>query len=81
MTLDRVEVDLSRTFEPGQAYVACKYLSCVQIPRRLMMVSVSRARSLDGLKVVSFPPDAQRSADPQVKQFLKETFGLGDVSF
>ncbi|KAF2656708.1 hypothetical protein K491DRAFT_691752 [Lophiostoma macrostomum CBS 122681] len=24
MTLNRVKVDLSHTFEPGQAYVACK---------------------------------------------------------
>jgi ATP-dependent DNA helicase PIF1 len=57
MTLDKVEVDLSRTFEAGQAYVA-----------------LSRARSLEGLKVVSFPPNAQMDADPQVKEFLQTAF-------
>lgn len=57
MTLDKVEVDLSKTFEAGQAYVA-----------------LSRARSLDGLKVVSFPKAAQIGADPQVQEFLREKF-------
>jgi ATP-dependent exoDNAse (exonuclease V) alpha subunit len=57
MTLDKVEVDLSRTFEPGQAYVA-----------------LSRARSLEGLKVVSFPENAQMGADPQVREFLQTAF-------
>lgn len=56
MTLDKVVVDLSNTFEPGQAYVA-----------------LSRARSLEGLKVESFS-FAQLGADPQVKEFLRNAF-------
>jgi ATP-dependent DNA helicase PIF1 len=59
MTLNRVVVDLSKSFEQGQAYVA-----------------LSRARSLEGLKVVSFPLSAQGSGNPQVKEFLEEKFGI-----
>lgn len=59
MTLNRVIVDLSKSFEQGQAYVA-----------------LSRARTLDGLHVVSFPLSAQGTGNRQVKEFLQEKFNL-----
>ncbi|KAM5148152.1 ATP-dependent DNA helicase PIF1 [Mantella aurantiaca] len=51
MTLDCVEISLSRVFESGQAYVA-----------------LSRARSLQGLRVMDFDAKAV-SANPYVLQF------------
>ncbi|KAL2126557.1 hypothetical protein VTI74DRAFT_698 [Chaetomium olivicolor] len=61
MTLDRVVVNLSRAFEEGQVYVA-----------------LSRATSLEGLKIEGSPDGLAvgKGGNEQVKQFLKENFGI-----
>lgn len=53
MTLDCVEMSLSRVFEPGQAYVA-----------------LSRAQSLDSLRVLDFD-SKQVWANPDVLKFYR----------
>ncbi|GIZ37111.1 hypothetical protein CKM354_000057200 [Cercospora kikuchii] len=59
MTLNRVVVDLGRSFEEGQEYVA-----------------LSRARSLEGLKVMGLGENVGKGGNAQVKQFLKDKFNL-----
>ncbi|XP_053785089.1 ATP-dependent DNA helicase PIF1 [Desmodus rotundus] len=62
MSLDCVEISLSRVFASGQAYVA-----------------LSRARSLQGLRVLDFDPTVVR-CDPCVLRFyatLRRSTGLG----
>ena len=58
MTLEQVTVDLAKSFEEGQDYVA-----------------LSRARNLEGLKVERLAY-RDRSANPEVKQFLWEKFQI-----
>lgn len=62
MTLDCVEISLSRVFEFGQAYVA-----------------LSRAKSLESLKIVDFDPDAIR-ANQVVVDFYRDIDGYGSVT-
>ena len=57
MTLEKVEVDLSRNFEEGMAYVA-----------------LSRATTLEGLRVISFPENKEMGCNEEVREFLLEKF-------
>jgi ATP-dependent DNA helicase PIF1 len=59
MTLNKVIVDLSKSFEEGQMYVA-----------------LSRARTLNGLKVEGLG-QWRGGGNEQVKEFLSEKFGIG----
>lgn len=59
MTLNRVIVDLGRSFEEGQEYVA-----------------LSRARSLDGLKVLALGDGVGKGGNAQVREFLWQRFKL-----
>jgi len=75
MTLSKVKVDLKKNFEQGMGYVACKYSVSGYwkklLERMLMDAIVSRAKTLQGLKVVSFPQSAQLEANEEVKKFLR----------
>lgn len=59
MTLEKVEVDLSKNFEEGMAYVA-----------------LSRATTLEGLRVISFPENAEMGCNQEVREFLQEKFHI-----
>jgi hypothetical protein len=73
MTLDRVIVDLSRAFEPSQIYVARMLIvSRTHKADELTMQTVSRARSLMGLKVIGLPRMNLGGANEQVKEFFEK---------
>jgi hypothetical protein len=73
MTLDRVIVDLSRAFEPSQIYVARTFPSFQYlVDNRLTVETVSRARSLKGLKVIGLPRSNLGGANEQVKEFFEK---------
>lgn len=59
MTLNRVIVDLGKSFEEGQEYVA-----------------LSRARALDGLKVMALGDGVGKGGNAQVREFLWQKFKL-----
>jgi len=73
MTLERVIVDLRRSFEPSQIYVARKLGPVISALPQLTSTIVSRAKSLRGLRVVHLPPEDLGGANPQVREFY-ETF-------
>ena len=70
MTLDRVIVDLARAFEQSQIYVACKYHPNALPGTTLIISTVSRARSLQGLTVTALPNKDLGGANAQVKEFM-----------
>jgi ATP-dependent DNA helicase PIF1 len=71
MTLDRVIVDLARAFEQSQIYVACKSHSNALPGPTLIISTVSRARSLQGLTVTALPTKDLGGANAQVKEFME----------
>jgi ATP-dependent DNA helicase PIF1 len=73
MTLDRVVVDLAKAFEPSQIYVARKYYIVAGDASLVVLISspVSRARSLNGLKVEGLPNVNLGGANPQVREFME----------
>lgn len=70
MTLDRVIVDLARAFEQSQIYVACKSHPNALPGTTLIISTVSRARSLQGLTVTALPNKDLGGANAQVKEFM-----------
>lgn len=79
MTLNKVIVDLGRSFEEGQ--VSFHLDSHVVRGDRLTIscqeyVALSRARSLDGLKVLSMSDSIGKGGNAQVKEFLWQKFGI-----
>lgn len=73
MTLERVIVDLSRAFEPSQIYVARTFFFAQHDTiKKLSIETVSRARSLKGLKVIGLPRTNLGGANEQVKEFFEK---------
>jgi len=72
MTLERVIVDLSRAFEPSQIYVARMSFTSSHFLCQANKSTVSRARSLKGLKVIGLPRTNLGGANEQVKEFFEK---------
>lgn len=72
MTLDKVIVDLSEAFEASQIYVARKSTSFSHGIHELIDATVSRARSLKGLKVTGLPRRRLGGGNVQVKEFFQK---------
>jgi hypothetical protein len=72
MTLDRVIVDLRKAFEASQLYVARGSHQKSAQKDILTPATVSRARSLKGLKVVGLPQRHLGGANAQVKEFFEK---------
>lgn len=79
MTLNRVIVDLGKSFEEGQ--VGSRVVSPRAEQNKLTLsyqeyVALSRARSLYGLKIVSMGNGIGRGGNAQVKEFLWQKFRI-----
>jgi hypothetical protein len=69
MTLEMVKVNLTKAFETRQVYVASMF-GVISIAIELTKTAVSRATSLEGLKVTGLPRKRFGGADPQIMKFV-----------
>ena len=67
---EHVPLILHSAFEQSQIYVACKYHPNALPGTTLIISTVSRARSLQGLTVTALPNKDLGGANAQVKEFM-----------